>query len=241
LKHPCPSRRFNTWTLLHSAICLYAGLAIVALRHERTGRAVSAAVCFYSLPAFAALFSLQGKGSLRAPNLASLARLLGAAYALLSIAFPLPGRWALFLVVAAASASDFADGALARRIGPTPFGGKLDMELDAFNMYALSIAGLFLFQVGTRILALGLMRYCYVFALLILPPADRVPRWSRLAAKSICAFAVAALVIVTAPVVSKAAREALVTLAVGLLSLSFGIDIAVRLLGNEKQGAERTL
>lgn len=236
-----PSSRFNAWTLSHSAVCLCAGLAVAALRNERICRSISAALCFYSLAAFASLFPLQGKSSFRSPNLVSLARLLGAAYALLAVALPLPGGWALFLVVAAASASDFADGALARKMGATPFGGKLDMELDAFNVYALSITGLFLYQVGTRILVLGLMRYCYVFILLILPPADSVPRWSRLVAKSICAFAVAVLVFVTAPVVPRAARDALVTLAAGFLSLSFGIDLAVRLLGNAEKREAKTL
>jgi phosphatidylglycerophosphate synthase len=226
---------------VHSAVFLLAGLAVAAMRPGRIGRSVSAGACFFSLLSFAWLFRLQGKGSLRAPNVVGLTRLLGAAYALLSAALPLPGGWALFFVVAAASASDFADGALARRMGPTPFGGKLDMELDAFNMFALSIAGFFLFQTGTRILVLGLLRYCYVFALLILPPAGSTPKWTRLAAKYICAFAVSALVAVTAPVLPNAAREALVTLSVGFLSLSFGIDIALRLLGNEEHGAERTL
>ena len=230
-----PSRSFNAWTLLHSAVCVCAGLAIVALRHERTGGCISAALCVYAVAAIAALFPLEGKGALRAPNLVSLTRLLGAAYALLSAALILPGGWVLFAVVAAGSASDFADGALARKMGPTPFGGKLDMELDAFNMYALSITGFLLLQARTRILALGLMRYCYVFALLILPPAGHMPRWARLTAKSVCALTVAALVGVVAPVGSKAARDVLVTLAVGILSISFGIALAVRLLRIEKK------
>jgi phosphatidylglycerophosphate synthase len=235
--HPFPSKCFNRWTLLHSFVCLAAGVAIYVWEGNGLARRLAPALCFYSLPAFFTLFLLQGRSSVRLPNFISLFRLAGAGYALLSILYPFPRGWILFAVCAASAFSDFFDGAFARRMGATPFGGKLDMELDAFFTFTLSICGALVFELERWILFMGLMRYCYVFLLLILPPAAGTLPWSRLAGKTMCGVSVATLVFVTAPSLPWAAKETAIGLALGLLGISFALDIGVRVSRPTERGS----
>ena len=241
MEHPFPSKRFNRWTLLHSCVCLSAGAVIYIWGKNGLARQLAPALCFYSLPAFFILFLLQGRSSVRLPNFISLFRLAGAGYVLLSILYPFPRGWVLFAVCAASAFSDFFDGAFARRMGATPFGGKLDMELDAFFTYTLSICGALIFELERWILFMGLMRYCYVFLLLILPPAAGIPVWSRLAAKVICGISVSTLVLVTAPSLPWVAKETAIGLALGLLVISFALDIGVRVSRPAVRGSMRVL
>ena len=241
MEHPFPSKRFNRWTLLHSCVCLSAGAAIYVWGGSGFARRLAPPLCLYSLPAFFTLFLLQGRSSVRLPNFISLFRLFGAGYVLLSILYPFPRGWVLFAVCAASAFSDFFDGVFARRVGATPFGGKLDMELDAFFTYTLSISGALIFELERWILFMGLMRYCYVFLLLILPPAAGIPPWSRLAEKAMCGVSVSTLVFVTAPSFPWAAKETAIGLALGLLGISFALDIGVRVSRPAERGSVRVL
>jgi phosphatidylglycerophosphate synthase len=224
-----PDARINRWTVIHPAVCLSGGTAAAVLSSFSALFFIPIVMSVYAVAAFSALLAIEGRTSLRLPNLVSLLRLFGGGYALLASSLLLPAGWALFFVVAAASMSDFFDGPIARRVGTTRFGGKLDMELDAFNMFALAMAGHILFDLGWQLLLVGLIRYAYVYALLLLPPVTRIPRWIGLSAKSVCGVAVAVLVAVTAPIVGDRVRELIVNLTALSLVMSFGADLFARL------------
>ncbi|MDI2027002.1 CDP-alcohol phosphatidyltransferase family protein [Saccharopolyspora sp. TS4A08] len=117
--------------------------------------------------------------------------------------------------------SDFLDGQVARRTGTTsPFGARLDMEVDAFLILVLSVH--VATALGPWVLVIGLMRYAFVAASWRL-------RWLReqlppsRARKAVAAVQGIVLVAVSSGLVPHAA--AWVFLALLVLVWSFGRDV----------------
>ncbi len=143
---------------------------------------------------------------------------------------PYPDRiadhgWLLLAVAIVALLLDGVDGWVARaRAAATDFGARFDMELDA--LFMLILCGLIwsLGKVGGWILLIGLMRYLFVGAALILPALRQPlpPSWRR---KAICVIQIAALIFCLAPVVGTTLATAVAALTLALLTASFAIDV----------------
>jgi phosphatidylglycerophosphate synthase len=122
-------------------------------------------------------------------------------------------------------ALDGIDGWLARRQGlASAFGARFDMETDALLMLALAALALGLGKAGAWVLCLGLIRYAFVLAGLVLPPlrAELPPSLRR---KAVCVFQIAVPGVLLLPVVQPPATVALAAVALALLAWSFLVDI----------------
>lgn len=119
-------------------------------------------------------------------------------------------------------ALDGIDGTLARRQGlASDFGARFDMEVDAGLILALSAIVFALGAAGAFVLAIGLMRYGFVLAGLLWPVLARPLPPSR-RRQAVCVFQVATLgLLILRPPLS----QALAAAALGLLTLSFALDI----------------
>jgi phosphatidylglycerophosphate synthase len=136
----------------------------------------------------------------------------------------------VFLLLAGVGLSDFFDGFVARRIGATSFGARLDMEVDAFFMYLLAYIAHFQSGLGSWILAIGSLRYIFVFLSYFLPGnAETQSAPFKFFAKSVCALSVIALISVTAPFLPYAAKAWLNIVSLALLISSFLWEAALRL------------
>ncbi len=148
-----------------------------------------------------------------------------AALALYPAASSNRAQWWIILVVAAALSLDGIDGWLARRTGTcTDFGGRFDMELDAFLVLALSVLVWTSNKVGPWVLLIGALRYLFVAAGWIWPtlrgelPPSRRRKW-------ICVVQGITLLVCLAPVVPAAPASALGAGALLLLIYSFAVDV----------------
>jgi phosphatidylglycerophosphate synthase len=129
----------------------------------------------------------------------------------------------LVALASAALALDFADGWVARRTATeSRLGGKLDGEVDAFLMLALSVY--VAPSVGAWVLAIGLARYAFLAAgwkldwlRATLPRRD----WR----KTVTAAQGIALTLAAAQILPSAVTVALLAVALGLLAESFGRDV----------------
>ena len=126
---------------------------------------------------------------------------------------------ALFL---AAQLTDFLDGLAARIHGPTPFGARLDEEVDAFFVAALSVVAHRFFGLGPWILLAGALRYLYLPSLVLIPEAPQRSVAYIWFAKTVCALSIAGLILLTAPFLPTAMRSPLAGLVLLTLLLSFG-------------------
>ena len=133
--------------------------------------------------------------------------------------------WWIIVVGTAALLLDGADGWLARRHATcTDFGGRFDMELDAFMVLALSVLVWTSSKVGPWVLLIGATRYLFVAAGGIWPRlrGELHPSWRR---KVICVAQGIVLLICLGPVVPAALASALSAAALLLLLYSFAVDI----------------
>ncbi len=136
-----------------------------------------------------------------------------------------PGHWWIVVLSTAALILDGVDGWTARRTGgATAFGGRFDMELDAFLMLALSALVWLGGRTGPWVLLIGGLRYLFVAAgrrrpalRAALPPSRR--------RKVICVVEGAVLVSCLAPIVPPAAAGAAAAGALALLVYSFAVDV----------------
>ncbi len=127
-------------------------------------------------------------------------------------------------LAAAAWALDAVDGFVARRLGcATPLGARFDMEIDAWLILGLSVAAVPL--VGAWVLAIGLMHYALLVAGWVAPwlRADLPPRYWN---KVVAALQGAALIVVVARVLPRAAAQGVLVIALALLVESFGHQVA---------------
>lgn len=138
--------------------------------------------------------------------------------------FDARGQWLVFGLLVLAETSDFIDGRLARRDGPTRFGAVWDMENDVVFTFALSIMAHVWFGLEGWVVAIGLFRYAYY--LLFRFPGDPAvcPGAYKLFAKWVCACVVVALIAATAPFLSTPLKNTLAAVALALQALSFGWD-----------------
>lgn len=120
---------------------------------------------------------------------------------------------------------DGLDGWVARLTrSASAFGARFDMELDAFFILVLCAALVAVDKTGVWVLAIGLMRYAFVLAGYVRPwLARQLPESRR--RKVICVWQVVSLLLGLLPIVSAGLASLLVILALGLLLLSFGLDV----------------
>lgn len=175
------------------------------------------------LVAYAALLAILSAGR-RIADVITCVRLLGVANVLYhgALAFPV---WA-WLAALGVVLLDLADGAIARRFGPTPQGAVLDMETDQFTVMALAM--LVVWHGGApHVLILPGLRYVFVLAMWWVgapahdpKPVDGDNRRGRL----ICAAVVVALLVALWPDVVGLPRDLVTAVAVALLAYSFTGD-----------------
>lgn len=150
--------------------------------------------------------------------------LVGFVTALVATSFTAPVSVPLLVVLASVALSlDAVDGWLARRTGTeTALGARFDMEVDAFLLLVLSA---YVAQdLGTWVLAIGLLRYAFVVAGWMLPwmRATLPPRYWR---KVVTAYAGIALTVTASSLVPVWAGLILTLVALALLIESFGRDV----------------
>ena len=132
-----------------------------------------------SLPALPS----HGREGLGPANAVTLARgvLVAALAATLGEALSPMAGWGVALAGLVAFVLDWVDGKVARRTGwSTPFGARLDMELDAITILVLCGLAWQLGQAGAWVLLGGALRYLFVAASWVwpwmdhpLPPSER--------------------------------------------------------------------
>jgi phosphatidylglycerophosphate synthase len=109
------------------------------------------------------------------------------------------GSWTIVIVSLSILILDGLDGFLARRLDQSSsFGARFDMEVDAALILLLCVLILQSDRAGPWILLIGLMRYAFVAAMLVLPWLDR-PLPERLRRKVICVWQVASLLVAFVP------------------------------------------
>lgn len=241
------------WTYGHAGgSLLFAASVLVASLSGRTGAAGIPAV---AAPAAVALLGsvsmttlhriLRPRTRRTADRLTTLRAVLVTSAALVEslrmIADHSPGPAAVIPAILAATAAvtDYFDGLAARRWGPSETGARWDMEVDAYEMFVLSVL-----LVGSRglpswILLTGAMRYISVFGFRLLP---ELPRGSggksfRFYAKTACAVAVTVLVVSLVPGIPRAPLLRANAVAAAAIVVSFGWEAGLRMgLRLERKG-----
>ena len=120
---------------------------------------------------------------------------------------------------------DGVDGWIARRTGTaSPFGARFDMELDGFFILILCLLVIEAGRMGWWVLWAGLLRYLYVVAGLVFARLRQplVPRKRR---QAVAVIQTAALLTCLPPLLGPSLETVVLVTAVGLLTLSFGIDV----------------
>lgn len=169
-----------------------------------------------------------GSRSIGPANAVTLGR--AALVALLAAPLAVPGSASahaglLATLAAIALLLDGVDGQVARRTGcASPFGARLDMEIDAFLMLVLCALLWQMDKAGAWVLAIGAMRYAFVAAMPFWRWLD-APLPDRFRRKLVCVWQVLTLLVCLAPFVSAALAAPLLALALLLLSASFLQDI----------------
>ena len=152
------------------------------------------------------------------------AALVGAVAALMADAFVRPAAVpALVTLSVVALVLDAVDGWVARHTGTaSPLGARFDGEVDAFLILVLSVY--VARSLGPWVLAIGAARYLFLVAGWLLPwmRAQLPPRYWR---KYVCAIQGITLTIAAADVLPRRDSEAVLVVALGLLTESFGRDV----------------
>jgi len=163
-------------------------------------------------------------GDLGLCNLVTLTR-LAIASALLAPLLAPSSSWAVLGVAVAALALDGLDGWLARRQGRvSTFGARLDMEVDAALSLILALNAWASGAVGAGVVLLGLPRYGYLAAGLVLPWMAR-PLPERFGRKLVCVLQMTVLIALQAPDLGAPLQAALVAGAALAIAWSFGRDV----------------
>lgn len=232
------------WLAIHSP----AVVVLVLLHLAGSDPAMTATLlAIEAAVAFAWLLAGAGRGAWRAPNLLTLVRLVVAiaVLALLTVGDP-PAAMvtAVFFAAVIAEISDYLDGFLARRMGPTAFGARLDMETDALFILALSLVLVDWFDLPSWVALAGIVRYAAALPFLALPE-PRFPRSFSLFAKTACAAAAVLLIAAAVPPAIganlPAFRPAAAAVAVALLVGSFGWEAVLRVRARTVGRGDRAL
>ncbi|MBX2801101.1 MAG: CDP-alcohol phosphatidyltransferase family protein [Myxococcales bacterium] len=133
--------------------------------------------------------------------------------------------WALVGLACAAFALDWVDGRVARATGTaSPFGARLDEELDGLTVLVLAALALTLGRAGIWVLLAGLARYLYLAATRVFPfMAKPLPHTPRRAIA--CGLGVTALLACLAPWSLVWFGPALAATGTIILVGSFAIDV----------------
>lgn len=133
--------------------------------------------------------------------------------------------WTLVGVVLISLALDGVDGYLARSYGhESPLGARFDMEIDALLILVLSVAAALLEKAGLWVLLIGLMRYGFVAAGIMLPRlnGELFPSFRR---KLVCVIQISALCLILIPFVTPPYSTAAAAVALVALVYSFSVDV----------------
>ena len=135
------------------------------------------------------------------------------------------GYWWIITASTVAMTLDGVDGWVARRTGnATDFGGRFDMELDAFLMLALSGLVWLSSQTGPWVILIGALRYLFVAAGWIWPHFQaELPRSQR--RKIVCVAQGVALLVCLGPIIPSAMASVVAAGALLLLIYSFAVDV----------------
>lgn len=239
------------WLALHSL-----ALVLLSLAHLAGANAALTAwlLAIEAVLAFAWLVAGAGRSAIRAANLLTAVRLAVAIalLALLAVRSPSTGLvTAAFVAALVAEITDFLDGVVARRAGPSPFGARLDMETDAIFILALSLLLVDWFGLPAWVAVAGIIRYAAAIPFLALAE-PRFPRGFSLFAKSACAVAAVLLIAAALPVGAPgdgadfvpgaaALRLAAAAAAVALLVASFGWEAVLRVRARDPRVDDRAL
>jgi phosphatidylglycerophosphate synthase len=147
--------------------------------------------------------------------------------------------WAVGSLLAVVELTDFFDGRVARRLGPTVFGATWDMENDALFTLGLSLLVYTRYGVTPFVVLLGLMRYLYVLIWRFDRDPVTVSSAYKRFAKTTAAAIVVTLLVTIAPIVPSGLRVVVLMIVLGMQVVSFGWDLALQYEA-VKQSGERT-
>jgi phosphatidylglycerophosphate synthase len=133
--------------------------------------------------------------------------------------------WLVVGVTAAVAVLDGVDGWFARRTGmASVFGARFDMETDAFFMLVLSALVWRHHKAGAWVLGIGLMRYAFVAARLVLPWMAR-PLTPTRRGKTVAITQLVALACALVPQVPVSVSASVCAIALAMLTWSFAVDV----------------
>jgi phosphatidylglycerophosphate synthase len=135
------------------------------------------------------------------------------------------GAWAMVVLMVAALALDGVDGWAARHYRVvSPFGARLDQELDALFTLVMALAIFRAGQAGAWILLAGLWHYAFYLLQRLSPAFLKALPFSQ-RRRVICAVTLAGLILSLSPLVVPPLSTIFAALTLILLSLSFVMDI----------------
>ncbi|MDG4552712.1 MAG: CDP-alcohol phosphatidyltransferase family protein [Candidatus Competibacter sp.] len=133
--------------------------------------------------------------------------------------------WFVATLAGFALALDGIDGWLARRGGlQSRFGARFDMEVDAFFILILAVLVFQSGKAGAWVLLSGFLRYGFVVLGCVLPWLNR-PLPPRKRRQTVCVLQTAVLALCLAPPLLPPWTAALAAAALGLLLVSFAVDV----------------
>lgn len=158
-------------------------------------------------------------------NLVTLIRAALVCLLLGALAQGLVAGWAVAAVATLALALDGLDGWLARRQGlASGFGARFDVEVDSALALILCLHVLAGTAVGPEVLVLGVTRYVYVAAGVVLPwLRGALPPSQR--RRVVCVIQIAALIVLLTPLPDAGQAIWLARAAAAALIWSFAVDI----------------
>jgi phosphatidylglycerophosphate synthase len=136
--------------------------------------------------------------------------------------------WAVAALLALVETTDFLDGRLARKLGPSRFGAVWDMETDAFFTYSLSYSLWAVRSAVPAVLVIGWMRYLYFLLFRVEGDPPEHPRSYKLFARTVAALLVVVLILGHVPVVPLRTVNILVRAVLALQTVSFGWDFLLQ-------------
>ncbi len=225
------NRRLRGWSRYNTAaaILVLVSAALPSVPEQWTILALAA----WGVLSFAGLWVTGAKAAVAAKNMANVLSTLRVGLTLAGCYLVLWAAgtegaaravpaYSAFALLLAAQLTDFLDGLAARRSGPTPFGARLDEEVDAFFVAALSVIAHRFFGVGSWILLAGGLRYIYLPSLVLVPDAPQRSSAYTWFAKTVCAVSIAGLILLTAPFLPVGLRTPVAGSVLAGLLISFG-------------------
>ncbi len=134
--------------------------------------------------------------------------------------------WTMALVALTVLLLDGLDGYLARTLNEeSEFGARFDMEVDAALIFVLCLGLALSSAIGIWVLAIGLMRYAFLAAMVIWPWLSR-PLPDSVRRKAVCVWQMTCLVLATTPLFGPGVNAMILASALIALVLSFAGDVA---------------